>query len=51
MSINNIEINAIKYELISNATILKHTKSPIQNVKTILICGSLFLARDFCHGK
>ncbi|MDG7055127.1 MAG: bifunctional folylpolyglutamate synthase/dihydrofolate synthase [Wolbachia endosymbiont of Menacanthus eurysternus] len=44
---NNIGINAIECESIGDAILNHILKVPIQNVKTILICGSLFLARDF----
>ncbi|MGL9717365.1 MAG: bifunctional folylpolyglutamate synthase/dihydrofolate synthase [Wolbachia sp.] len=44
---NNIGINAIECESISDAILNHILKAPIQDVKTILICGSLFLARDF----
>jgi dihydrofolate synthase/folylpolyglutamate synthase len=44
---NNIGINAIECESIADAILNHILKVPIQNVKTILICGSLFLARDF----
>ncbi len=44
---NNIRINVIKCKSIGD-TILNHMpKAPIQNVKIILICGSLFLTGDF----
>lgn len=44
---NNIGINAIECESIGDAISNYILKASIQNVKTILICGSLFLARDF----
>ncbi|MGL9725578.1 MAG: bifunctional folylpolyglutamate synthase/dihydrofolate synthase [Wolbachia sp.] len=44
---NNIGINAIECESIRDAISNHILKASIQNVKTILICGSLFLARDF----
>ncbi|MDM8335229.1 bifunctional folylpolyglutamate synthase/dihydrofolate synthase [Wolbachia pipientis] len=44
---NNIGINATECESIGDAILNHILKAPIQNVKTILICGSLFLARDF----
>jgi dihydrofolate synthase/folylpolyglutamate synthase len=44
---NNTGINAIECESIGDAMLNHILKVPIQNVKTILICGSLFLARDF----
>ncbi|NSM56202.1 bifunctional folylpolyglutamate synthase/dihydrofolate synthase [Wolbachia endosymbiont of Atemnus politus] len=44
---NNIGISTIECESISDAILNHILKTPIQNVKTILICGSLFLARDF----
>lgn len=43
---NNIGINAIECESIRDAISNHILKASIQNVKTILICGSLFLARD-----
>ncbi|WP_264337785.1 bifunctional folylpolyglutamate synthase/dihydrofolate synthase [Wolbachia endosymbiont (group B) of Dolichovespula media] len=43
---HNIGINAIECESISDAISNYILKASIQNVKTILICGSLFLARD-----
>ncbi|AZU37518.1 bifunctional folylpolyglutamate synthase/dihydrofolate synthase [Wolbachia endosymbiont of Bemisia tabaci] len=43
---NNIGINAIECESIGDAISNHILKASIQNVKTILICGSLFLARD-----
>ncbi|WP_264374486.1 MULTISPECIES: bifunctional folylpolyglutamate synthase/dihydrofolate synthase [unclassified Wolbachia] len=42
----NIGINAIECESIGDAISNHILKASIQNVKTILICGSLFLARD-----
>jgi dihydrofolate synthase/folylpolyglutamate synthase len=44
---NNIGIKAVECESIGDAISSHILKAPIQNVKTILICGSLFLARDF----
>lgn len=44
---HNIGINAIECESISDAISNYILKASIQNVKIILICGSLFLARDF----
>ncbi|QKX01813.1 bifunctional folylpolyglutamate synthase/dihydrofolate synthase [Wolbachia endosymbiont of Cruorifilaria tuberocauda] len=44
---NNIGMNAIECESISDAILNQILRAPIQNIKTILICGSLFLARDF----
>ncbi len=44
---NNIGIKAIECESIGDAISNHILKASIQNVKTILICGSLFLARDF----
>ncbi len=44
---HNIGINAIECESIRDAISNHILKASIQNVKTILICGSLFLARDF----
>ncbi|MDG7056046.1 MAG: bifunctional folylpolyglutamate synthase/dihydrofolate synthase [Wolbachia endosymbiont of Meromenopon meropis] len=44
---NNIGINVVKCESISDAISNHILKVSIQNVKTILVCGSLFLARDF----
>ncbi|WP_264719834.1 bifunctional folylpolyglutamate synthase/dihydrofolate synthase [Wolbachia endosymbiont (group B) of Eucosma cana] len=43
---HNIGINAIECESIRDAISNHILKASIQNVKTILICGSLFLARD-----
>lgn len=43
---NNIGVNAIECESIRDAISNHILKASIQNVKTILICGSLFLARD-----
>lgn len=43
---NNIGVNAIECESIGDAISNHILKASIQNVKTILICGSLFLARD-----
>lgn len=43
---NNIEIKAVECESIGDAISNHILKASIQNVKTILICGSLFLARD-----
>ncbi|RDD33610.1 Bifunctional protein folC [Wolbachia endosymbiont of Cylisticus convexus] len=43
---NSIGINAIECESIGDAILNHILKASIQNVKTILICGSLFLARD-----
>ncbi|QKX02400.1 bifunctional folylpolyglutamate synthase/dihydrofolate synthase [Wolbachia endosymbiont of Dirofilaria (Dirofilaria) immitis] len=44
---NNIGINAIECKSISDAILNHILKASVQNIKTILICGSLFLARDF----
>ncbi|WP_047759587.1 MAG: bifunctional folylpolyglutamate synthase/dihydrofolate synthase [Wolbachia endosymbiont of Armadillidium vulgare] len=44
---NNIGVNAIECESIGDAILNHILKASIQNIKTILICGSLFLARDF----
>lgn len=44
---NNIEIKAVECKSIGDAISSHILKASIQNVKTILICGSLFLARDF----
>ncbi len=44
---NNIGINAIECESISDAILNHILKASVQNIKTILMCGSLFLARDF----
>ncbi|WP_353269825.1 bifunctional folylpolyglutamate synthase/dihydrofolate synthase [Wolbachia endosymbiont (group A) of Myopa testacea] len=44
---NNIGIKAVECESISDAISNHILKASIQNIKTILICGSLFLARDF----
>ncbi len=44
---HNIGINSIECESISDAISNYILKASIQNVKIILICGSLFLARDF----
>lgn len=41
-----IGIKSIECESISDAILNHIAKVPIQNIKTILICGSLFLARD-----
>ncbi|WP_065094497.1 MULTISPECIES: bifunctional folylpolyglutamate synthase/dihydrofolate synthase [unclassified Wolbachia] len=43
---NNIGIKAVECESIGDAISNHILKASIQNVKTILICGSLFLARD-----
>uniref|UniRef100_A0AAU7YPT0 Dihydrofolate synthase/folylpolyglutamate synthase n=1 Tax=Wolbachia endosymbiont of Oeneis ivallda TaxID=3171168 RepID=A0AAU7YPT0_9RICK len=43
---HNIGINAVECESIRDAISNHILKASIQNVKTILICGSLFLARD-----
>lgn len=43
---DNIGINAIECESIGDAISNHILKAPIQDIKTILICGSLFLARD-----
>lgn len=43
---NNIGIETIECESIGDAISNHILKAPIPNVKTILICGSLFLARD-----
>ncbi|WP_353287236.1 bifunctional folylpolyglutamate synthase/dihydrofolate synthase [Wolbachia endosymbiont (group B) of Gerris lacustris] len=43
---NNIGVNAIECKSIGDAISNHILKASIQNVKTILICGSLFLARD-----
>ncbi|BET30149.1 MAG: folylpolyglutamate synthase/dihydrofolate synthase family protein [Wolbachia endosymbiont of Ephestia elutella] len=43
---HNTGINAIECESIRDAISNHILKASIQNVKTILICGSLFLARD-----
>ncbi|MDD9331085.1 MAG: bifunctional folylpolyglutamate synthase/dihydrofolate synthase [Wolbachia sp.] len=42
----NIGIDTIECESISDAILNHILKVPIKNIKTILICGSLFLARD-----
>ncbi|WP_341820987.1 folylpolyglutamate synthase/dihydrofolate synthase family protein [Wolbachia endosymbiont (group A) of Myopa testacea] len=44
---HNIGINAIECESIRDAISNHILKVSTQNIKTILICGSLFLARDF----
>ncbi|MBA8756578.1 bifunctional folylpolyglutamate synthase/dihydrofolate synthase [Wolbachia pipientis] len=44
---NNIGIKAVECESIGDAISNHILKASTQNVKTILICGSLFLARDF----
>ncbi|QOD38723.1 bifunctional folylpolyglutamate synthase/dihydrofolate synthase [Candidatus Wolbachia massiliensis] len=44
---NNVGIKAIECESIGDAILNHILKASAQNVKTILICGSLFLARDF----
>ncbi|TDG93363.1 bifunctional folylpolyglutamate synthase/dihydrofolate synthase [Cardinium endosymbiont of Culicoides punctatus] len=44
---NNIGINAIECVSISDAIFNHILKKSVENVKTILICGSLYLARDF----
>ncbi|WP_341808279.1 folylpolyglutamate synthase/dihydrofolate synthase family protein [Wolbachia endosymbiont (group E) of Neria commutata] len=43
---NNIGIETIECESIGDAISNHILKAPIPNVKTILVCGSLFLARD-----
>ncbi|WP_395463335.1 bifunctional folylpolyglutamate synthase/dihydrofolate synthase [Wolbachia endosymbiont of Cantharis cryptica] len=43
---NNIGIKVVECESIGDAISNHILKAPIQSVKTILICGSLFLARD-----
>lgn len=43
---DEMEIKTIECESISDAILNHIAKTPIQNIKTILICGSLFLARD-----
>ncbi|MGL9758982.1 MAG: bifunctional folylpolyglutamate synthase/dihydrofolate synthase [Wolbachia sp.] len=43
---NNIGIKAVECESIGDAISNHILKASTQNVKTILICGSLFLARD-----
>lgn len=43
----NIGIHAIECKSISDAILNHILKASIKNIKTILICGSLFLARDF----
>jgi dihydrofolate synthase/folylpolyglutamate synthase len=43
---NNIGIETIECESISDAIFNYILKVPIPNIKTIIICGSLFLARD-----
>ncbi|XP_076246219.1 dihydrofolate synthase/folylpolyglutamate synthase-like [Calliopsis andreniformis] len=44
---NNVGIKAVECESISDAISSHILKASIRNTTTILICGSLFLARDF----